>query len=331
MYILVLSHFDTIIGPKVFLNVPELPSRDFLEEIPRQMDFYSEGFFTNEYGELKTLNLIFTIPSPYARGGEETLMISIVFLNNSDTDLKIYQGTLEQFVHEIKKIEKLYEVFLINEFENQDINEKCIEIKELLTLAYSALPKETITTEKREINLVMFDFYDKGESQIAQHLRNFISKAQYYNDKSENSILLHYKITLSTYPIYNSKKSINFFLSQLSNKHGFIFVIDISNKTMLRKARLITNRIIRLAIGKLNIVRMPCLILINQKEISNHIEIQKILKFLDDFGYDTKTIKYIPTDTANQDEIHQAFNWILNRIIFKKLKSKKKEEPLPIP
>jgi hypothetical protein len=76
---------------------------------------------------------------------------------------------------------------------------------------------------------------------------------------------------------------------------------------------------------------MHCLILINQKEISNRIEIQKILKFLDDFGYDTKTIKYIPTDTANQDEIHQAFNWILNRIIFKKLKSKKKEEPLPIP
>lgn len=72
-----------------------------------------------------------------------------------------------------------------------------------------------------------------------------------------------------------------------------------TNKTMLRKARHISNRIIRLTIGKLNISRMLCLILINQIGITNRIEIQKILRFLDDFGYDIKKIKYIPPDAAN--------------------------------
>ena len=315
MYFLVLSHFDSIIGPTIFLAVPEFPSQEILEEIPRQMDSYSEGFFIYEYGELKTSNLIFTIPSPNARGREETLMISIVISNDVDSDLKVYQSTLEQFVHELQIIENNYKVFNRDTQNLKDGQEIYKKVKDLLNSVYNALPKETISTEKREINLVMFDFYDQGESQIAQHFRNFISKTEDLN-------LLHYKITISTYPIYNRKKSINFFLSQLKNKHGFIFVIDMTNKTMLRKARHISNKIIRLAIGKLNIVNMPCLILINQNAISR-FESKKILRFLDDYGYDVKKVKYIPPHTTNQDEIQQAFNWILNRIISKKLKFKK--------
>ncbi|MFW9826287.1 MAG: hypothetical protein ACFFEY_01560 [Candidatus Thorarchaeota archaeon] len=331
MYVLVLSHFDSIIGPRVFLNVPKLPSQYNLEEVARQMDFYSNGFFTYEYGELRTSNLIFTIPSPSARGKEENLMISIVLIDDNDTNLKIYQSTLEQFVDEINKIENLYKVFIRNEPKNKESIKLCIAIKKLLHSAYLALPKETITTIKREINLVMFDFYEYGESQIARQFREFISEAQYYKRKSEDLFLLQYKITLSTYPISILKKSISFFLSQLKTKHGLIFVIDMTNKKMLRKARHISNRIIRLAIGKLNIVRIPCLILINQKETVSSLETEKILRFLDDFGYDIKTVKYIPTKPASQDEIHQTFYWLLDRIVFKKLKSKQKENFSPIP
>jgi hypothetical protein len=331
MFILVLSHFDSIIGPRVFLNVPKLPSQDYLEEVPRQMDFYSNGFFTYEYGELRTSNLIFTIPSPFARGGEENLMISIVLINDTDTDLKIYQSTLEQFADEINKIENLYLAFIKNESKSNDSIKLRMEIKKLLHSVYLALPKETITTVKREINLVMFDFYKHGESQIAQHFRDFISKAQYYKGEWEDLLLLQYKISLSTYPISSLKKSISFFLSQLKTKHGLIFVIDLSNKEMVRKARHISNRIIRLAIGKLNIVRIPCLILINEKETRSTVETGKILRFLDDFGYDIKTVKYIPTNTSNEDKVHEAFYWILNRIVFKKLKTKKKEEFFPMP
>ena len=322
MYVLVLSHFDSIIGPRVFLNVPKLPSQYYLEEVPRQMDFYSNGFFTYEYGELRTSNLIFTIPSPFARGGEENLMISIVLIDDDDTNLRIYQSTLEQFVDEINKIENLYKIFIRNETKNKESIKLYADIKKLLHSAYLALPKETISTVKREINLVMFDFYEQGESQIAKHFRDFISEAQYYKRKSEDLFILQYKISLSTYPISSLKKSVSFFLSQLKSKHGLIFVIDITNKKMLRRARHISNRIIRLAIGKLNIVKIPCLILINQKETTNRIETKKMLRFLDDFGYDIKTVEYIPSDTTNQDKIHQAFNWILNRIVFKKQKQK---------
>lgn len=332
MFVLVLSHFDSIVGPMVFLNVPELPSQDFLEQIPRLLDFYEEGFFTYEFGELKTSNLIFSIPSPIARGGEVTLMISIIILNDEDTDLKTFQETLEQFAHELKEIKDVYKAFHRNDTNSIDNTGTCIKIEELLNSVYRVLPKETISTEKRELNLVMFDFFEEGESQIAQLFRNFISNAQYYKGKSEDLNLLHYKITISIYAIYNPKKSIKFFLSQLKNKHGFIFVIDVTNKKMFSKAKHTYNKMYRLGIGmrKFNIVNIPCLILINKLGIYRS-EIQKLVKNLDVFKHDLGTIKYIPNDTSNNDKIREAFNWIINQIIFKRLKSNKKQEQLPLP
>ena len=106
-----MSHFDTRFGPKLFLKVPESPSPIFLTQIPLLMDFYEKGFFIHEFGELKSFNLIFTIPSPGARGDIETLMISIIFLGEEDEDPIIFQTILDQFVLELKRIKDLYKGF----------------------------------------------------------------------------------------------------------------------------------------------------------------------------------------------------------------------------
>jgi len=330
MFVLVLSHFDSIIGPMVFLNVPKLPSQEVLNEIPRLLDFYQEGFFIYEFEDLKTSNLIFTIPSPIARGGEVNLMISIIIFNNEDTDLNIFQETLEQFARELKEINDIYKAFESNRINSIDHSEVSIKIEELLNSVYSALPEYIISTEKKEINLVMFDFFEEGESQLAYHFRNYISSTQYSKDKSTELNLLNFKISMSTYSLSNPKKSINFFLSQLKNKHGFIFAVDVTNKKMLRKARHISNKIIRLAIGKLNIAKMPCLILINKLGIYRY-EIIKLAQYLDGFGYNIRTIKYIPTDPSNNEKVRDAFSWIIHRIIGENSKSIREQQQLPIP
>ena len=119
----------------------------------------------------------------------------------------------------------------------------------------------------------------------------------------------------------------NFFLAQLKNKHGFIFAVDVTNKKMLRKARHISNRIIRLAIGKINIANMPCLILINKTGFYRY-DVIKLAQHLDGLGYELRTIKYIPTDPSNNEKIRDAFTWIIERIIFKKSKSKWRQKHL---
>jgi hypothetical protein len=330
MFVLVLSHFDSIIGPLVYSNVPKLLSGEVLDEIPRLLDFYQEGFFIYEFEDLRTSNLIFKIPSPTARGGEVNLMISIILMNDEETDLNIFRETLEEFAHEIKQIKDIYKAFESSKIYSTNQNEFNIKIEELLNSFHSALPENTVSTEKMEINLVMFDFFEEGDSQLAEVFRNYISSVQYSKIKSRELNLLNYKIVISTYSLSNPKKSINFFLSQLKNKHGFIFAVDVTNKIMLRKARRISNKIMRLAIGKVNIAKMPCLILINKLGFHRY-EVMKLAEYLDGFGYDIRTIKYVPTDTSDIEKVRDAFNWIIDRIIFKNYKLKTEQKQLPIP
>jgi len=76
-------------------------------------------------------------------------------------------------------------------------------------------------------------------------------------------------------------------------------------------------------------VKTPFLILINKLGIYRS-EIHKLGKYLDVYGNDNRNVKYIPTNTSNNDKIRDAFSWIISIIIFKKPKSNKEQEQLPI-
>ncbi len=315
MFFLVLSHFDSIIGPRVFLNVPELPYPVFLDQIPPLMDFYEEAFFIHEFGELKTANLIFTVPSPVARGGQETLMISILIMNDEETDPKIFHYLMDQFAHELIRIKEVYKIFYREDQklkESQEINKKVID---LVNSVYHSLPKETIFIKAREINLVMFEFF-----YIAPIAKEFISIDQFYKNKSKDSTLLHSKLSLSRYSISRITSLLNVnldFLSfQLENKDGFIFLIDVAIKGMIQKAKRIFNKIFKFP----EIASKPLLIIINQIGIYN-LQIQKLQEDLGIIEDDNKIIRYIPFNFYNNDDISEVFSWIVDRIKIKKLKS----------
>ena len=65
------------------------------------MLIYCSSFFIHEFGELKSSNLIFTIPSSLsqagARGDIETLMISIIIKDEEDGDPKVFQESRSVF------------------------------------------------------------------------------------------------------------------------------------------------------------------------------------------------------------------------------------------
>ncbi|GAG84665.1 unnamed protein product, partial [marine sediment metagenome] len=197
--ILVLSRFDFRIDPKLFLSKPELHSQVFLEQIPPLMDLHISDlheerfFFTYEFSEIKTANLIFTIPSPVARGGQEILMISIIIRNDEEADLKIFQELLEQFAIELEEIKDVYKGFYKDVKDLKDSHQIYTIIEDLLNSVYNSFPKETILMEPRDIKLLMFDFFKEGKSRIAEILREFISKGQFHKDKYEESNLLYSK------------------------------------------------------------------------------------------------------------------------------------------
>ncbi|MFX1478959.1 MAG: hypothetical protein ACFFCI_12580, partial [Promethearchaeota archaeon] len=298
-----MSHFDTRFGPKLFLKVPESPSPIFLVHIPLLLDFYEKGFFIHEFGELKTSNLIFTIPNPHSRGKEERLMISIILLDDEDEDAIIFQTILEQFVLELKKIKDVYKGFYREEFE--DSHRIYAAIENLLNVVHKSFPKEILFMKSRDINLVLFDFAQESPSEIAKNLKELIFNGYYYKEKSEDSNLLYSKISISEYSIsiFNPLKFNEFLLFHLKNKDGFIFVV---NDTMAEDTLKLIPKLPDLA-------SIPSLILINKSTIQ-HIEMQNLIEDLSKDEEESKLFKYISPNTHDNDKIREAVNWILESI-----------------
>lgn len=310
-----MSRFDVRVGPKLFLNVPKLQPQIHLEHVPLLMDFYEKGFFVHEFGEDKSSNLIFTVPSPVARGQRETIMITIIFRNEEDVDPKSFQRLLELFVHELKEIKDLYKGFYKKENIFEESHQIHSKIKDLLNSVYHSFPKETTSMKAKDINLVLFDFYKEGKSQIAKILLKSISNGQFYKEKSEESNLLYNKISISEYSISTSNPlEFNKFLKlQLEIQDGFIFVVDVTDKILLKVAEFTLDLIFKLP----EFTFTPSLILID-KIGTDRLEIHKIIEDLSVNEEENRIIKGIPINTSENDEIRKAINWIVKRITISK-------------
>ncbi len=75
---LILSRFDPLYGPKIILKAPESLEEKFLREIPSLMELPTKGVFIHIFGEIKTANLFFKLPNPFARGLYESLLVSVI-------------------------------------------------------------------------------------------------------------------------------------------------------------------------------------------------------------------------------------------------------------
>jgi len=283
------------------------------------MDFYEEGFFIHEFGELKSSNLIFTLPSPRTqektlRGDITRLMISIIIGDEEDINPKMFQGLLEQFIHDLKEIKDAYKGFYVEEKIFKESHQIYTEIKELFDSVYESFPKETISMKARPINLAMFDFSRDGKSQIANMLGKFISTGQIYKLKSEESNLFYSNISVSEYSVSISKplEFNKFLMLQLKNQDGLIFVVDATNTILFRMAELTLDLIFKSE----ELMVIPSLILIDKKD-TDRPEIHKLMEDLGINEDEDKSIKFIPIDAPNDDEIREAFNWIVERISIK--------------
>lgn len=93
---LLFIYFNPVIGPDLLIsipaNVPDLISEEDLDQIKRLMDSATPGFFTHAFsGELNTANYFFMIPSIWARGKQEMLMITKI-IEEENPNLSNYEN-----------------------------------------------------------------------------------------------------------------------------------------------------------------------------------------------------------------------------------------------
>lgn len=150
-WFVLLTYFDRIKGPIIFLSYPEEILKNenclFIANLMDQIN--SEEFFSYSYNDYHTLNYYFEINSHWARGNKELLMLSSVFNHQPsfETEKTIFSLCIE-FSEWLKLKEGIFAAFYANdEFFNQNGNEN-ISLNEYYVKTWL---KEFYWTIKEEI------------------------------------------------------------------------------------------------------------------------------------------------------------------------------------
>ncbi|MFX1572461.1 MAG: PAS domain S-box protein [Promethearchaeota archaeon] len=128
MEALILSRFDPFYGPKIFLKAPKSLEDEIINEIPSLMELQTKGIFIHIFKKIKAANLFFKLPNEHARGGNESLMISIITDLKSNISLMLAHDLLESFARNLTNLEGIYLAF---DNKVKDVQSDPIKLKEI--------------------------------------------------------------------------------------------------------------------------------------------------------------------------------------------------------
>ncbi|MFX1574486.1 MAG: PAS domain S-box protein [Promethearchaeota archaeon] len=309
MRFLVLSHRNPIIPPYIYLKMPEMIQRDDIEQIPLLIDLYEDGFFKHTFGNFKTANLIFEIPSEYSKTKIERLLISLVIDSKSEINTALAQEFLERLVEDFKKIEDVFKAFYISSEIYKGDPSKLEEIRVLLNTYNISFPEEEVIFEQKEAKILIFGLSMAGKTTIIRTRRKSVSKAIFPTINVDVSRILVNNVSLLTYDIpgkYNVKE---LWKPYLKNQDGLIFVLDVTDKIKFPYARELLHEIA----GKPELSELPLLILFNKidlkqpdiKDLEDSMELKK---------FEKRPVKSFLTSGIKNINIDEAFNWLSIKI-----------------
>ncbi len=118
--VVTLSYFERKLGPVIFYSYPEDIQDDRLPLIINIMDqAYKEGYYVHMSSIVpSSLNYYFEIPSEWARGNKEMLMISVILEKPISKLLgQSIQEICTDFARKLKNIEGLFKALYVKEIE----------------------------------------------------------------------------------------------------------------------------------------------------------------------------------------------------------------------
>jgi hypothetical protein len=166
---LLFIYFNPVIGPDILLsipsNIPELISEEDLDQIKRLMDSATPGFFTHAFSpQINTANYFFMLPSLWARGHQEMIMVSKI-IEEDNPNLGDYEREFREFARLLKENRPMvFKAFYIH---NPPLNYE-EEIKSEFGFLRSEIEKLAKIFSLSEIqtygNLIPYDQIKKYES-----------------------------------------------------------------------------------------------------------------------------------------------------------------------
>jgi PAS domain S-box-containing protein len=131
---LILSRFDPLYGPTIVLKAPKSLESEVLSKIPSLMDIPTQGVYMHIFGEYKTANLFFKLMSPFARGGYESFLLSLVTESKTNLTLMLSSELLAGCAQYIIKHDDAYKAF---DHEPKDFKADANKLQEIRSFFYS--------------------------------------------------------------------------------------------------------------------------------------------------------------------------------------------------
>lgn len=314
----VLSHFNSLKGPEVFIDYPACPDFLQIDHIPMLMDFYDKGFFIHKFGQVDTANYIFQLESPLARGNKELLMITLV-LFEEDYDLASFKKFLKIFVRDLQSIEDIYKAF--HKPKEEDFNESYTAYKKIklsLENFHKSLPIEKAIFKIRKTKILIIGLAESGRSSLIDYLKNVFFSQETLN--SERSIIKNLlgNLSIITYNILDNVIMEKLPSIYFDNIDGIIFMLDSSNKAKMEEAFHLLHRLNEFP----QIHRLPLLLLFNKMDKNNVKESELISKLkINELKY--KNSRHFSVSIINEEGIVEAIYWLSKEISNKFLKNPK--------
>lgn len=213
MFFLNLSFFNTIRGPQILCYFPDSLEEEKAQQIANLLnisELIKQKFFVYETSpKFKTVNYYFEVPSEWARGKKEMLLISIILTDEPIEQIHMFEGLLTKVAVSIEEIENSYKGFYMYDASNEDYDE--IErINEIICRKLESYLEETKETliKAQEISLdrVMETFETKklGSYIVDANFFDFL----YQIEKNESPFIYLNEIIKYGIPIFITEQTL---------------------------------------------------------------------------------------------------------------------------
>ena len=144
---LLLMHFNSLFGPEVFFAFPEEVPETISTKIQKifELEVLDQFFeITIKKENIKITNMYLEIPSSWARGGVEMIMLSV--LTGDKVENTLFHSILSDFSQKIKSNPNMFKSFYAksnSHFDDNEIITKREELREILSECFENLKVTT--------------------------------------------------------------------------------------------------------------------------------------------------------------------------------------------
>lgn len=237
LQVLILSYFDTKKGPTLFFSCSTEQSEHIpsyiMKKITNLLDlFQQDQFFIQSVEIYRTYNYFFQIPSKWARGLKELILISFIH-EKTENELDIIEQFLKQCSNDIIAINDVYKAFyLINpERTSEEVKEIAITVYNMCESFLDNLPRiESFNEEKKQNKIVFVGLASTGKTSLINFMKNRV-----FNENTVPTIVQNItrfvlnNVAMTIFDIPGHESFHATWKNYLSRAKVIIFVIDSSN------------------------------------------------------------------------------------------------------